>query len=107
MKNFLIRIKIPLMIFLFISSINCITIKSMNHKNDFVPDQETACKIAEAIWLPIYGEKVQNFKPYEAVLKDGTVWIVEGTLPKGTKGGTPYIEINKKDCRILEVTHGK
>jgi len=76
--------------------------------NDYVPNEETAKKVAEAIWIPIYGEKVKKFKPYNAhLVDDNTIWIVQGKLPKGRLGGVPYIEINKKDCRILKVTHGK
>lgn len=74
--------------------------------DDLVPDKETAIKIAEAIWLPIYGEKVLKEKPYVAELKDGKVWYVNGTL-KEEKGGVAYIEINKKDCRIINVYHTK
>ena len=83
--------------------------ENMIHQvNDYVPNEETAKKVAEAIWLPIYGDKVENLKPYKAFLSnDNKIWIVEGTLPKGRLGGVPYIEINKKDCRILKVTHGK
>src|SRR4051812_27215635 len=73
----------------------------------FVPDTETASKIAEAIWLPIYGEKVLNEKPFIAKLRKDGVWVVEGTLKNGMKGGVAYIEIQSSDCRILEVTHGK
>lgn len=75
-------------------------------KEGYVPDSTTAIKIAEAIWLPIYGEGIYKKKPFVARLKDGKVWIVEGTLLEG-KGGVPYIEIQKKDCRVLKVLHGK
>lgn len=73
--------------------------------NNYVPDAETAKKIAEAIWLPIYGKDVLTQKPYETELKDG-IWIVKGVL-KDELGGTAYIEIQKSDCKILKVTHGK
>jgi hypothetical protein len=75
----------------------------------FVPDKETAIKIAEAIWFPIYGKKVLRQKPYKVKLIDETIWIVEGTL-KGIPfvvGGTAYIEINKNTGEILKVTHSK
>jgi len=75
-------------------------------KTDYVPDKETAIKIAEAIWLPIYGNKINEEKPFVARLKNSNVWIVEGTL-KTEVGGVAYIEIQKKDCKILKVTHGK
>lgn len=95
---------LSLIILIFCSCI----IKPTNTNNNlnYVPNEETAIKIAEAIWYPIYGNKIENFKPYKARMKDSLIWIVEGTLEKG-KGGVPYIEINKKDCKILKVTHGK
>ena len=40
-------------------------------------------------------------------LKNSDVWVVEGTLAKSLMGGVPYIEIQKSDCKILVVTHGK
>lgn len=73
---------------------------------DLIPDELTAVKIAEAVWLPIYGQKIYNQKPFKARLKDSGTWIVEGTLHKA-KGGVAYIEIQKKDCKVLKVYHEK
>jgi hypothetical protein len=73
---------------------------------DLVPNAETAIKIAEAIWLPIYGKKIYEKKPFIAKLINSNVWVVEGTV-HSTKGGAPYIEIQKKDCKILKVYHEK
>lgn len=73
----------------------------------YVPDDSTAIKIAEAIWFPIYGETIYEERPFKAMLNEDDVWIVEGTLPEGFKGGVPYIEIRKRDCKILRVSHGK
>jgi hypothetical protein len=99
---------------IFISIIMLITLSTKsveinyNDTLDYVPNEETAKKIAEAIWIPIYGENIKKLKPYKAYLEENkTVWVVMGTLPKGKLGGVPYIKINKKDCRILKVTHGK
>ena len=75
-------------------------------KSGFVPNKTTAIKIAEAIWLPIYGERIYKKKPYTVKLENG-VWIIEGTLPRNSKGGVPYIEIQKTDGKILKVMHGK
>ncbi len=83
-----------------------------NSKHNFVPenglvsDENTAIKIAEAVLLPIYGESINNKKPFVAKLVDG-VWIVEGTLPRNMKGGVPLIEISKDNGAILRVSHGK
>ena len=75
--------------------------------NGFVPDEKTAIKIAEAVWIPIYGERqIQSEQPFVASLKNG-VWTVEGSLPKGWDGGVAIAEIAKRDGRILRVSHGK
>lgn len=75
--------------------------------NGFVPDEVTAVRIAEAIWLPIYSERVLRQKPFKATLKNG-VWHVKGTLPAWARvGGTAIAEIAKADGRILRISHGK
>ncbi len=76
-----------------------------------VPDEETAKKIAEIIWLPIYGEKIYDEKPFKASLVKN-VWRVKGVLHnRGDStllmGGTAYIEIRQSDCKILKVFHTK
>ena len=72
---------------------------------NYVPDSATAVKIAEAIWLPLYGNDIYKQKPYLVSLKKG-IWIVEGRKEEDSFGGTAYIEFQKKDCKILKVTHG-
>jgi hypothetical protein len=73
----------------------------------FVPDSQTAIRIAEAVCAPIYGEKqIATEKPFRAVLRDDT-WVVSGTLPPGLDGGTAVAEISKRDGRILRVSHGQ
>jgi hypothetical protein len=99
---------------LIISSILCVVFfgfapnlkqKIFVPHNGFVPDERTAIKIAEAIWYPIYGDEIYDEKPFKAELND-SVWIVHGTLNYDV-GGIAYIEIQKSDCKILRVTHGK
>jgi hypothetical protein len=73
----------------------------------FVPDAQTAIRIAQAILVPIYGdESIEREKPLVATL-DGNVWTVRGTLPPGSLGGTAIVEISKADARVLRVSHGK
>ena len=39
----------------------------LNLKNkNYVPDKITAIKIAEAVWLPIYGNSIYEKKPFVA-----------------------------------------
>ena len=73
---------------------------------DYVPDKETAVKIAEAIWLPIYGKVIYHYKPFNAELKNDSVWVVRGTK-RYQKGKPPYMEIQKSDCKILKASMAK
>lgn len=73
----------------------------------YVPNAATAQRIAEAVWLPIYGQHIYRNRPFTAVLVGDSVWQVAGTMPKGYDGGVPCAEIRKRDGRVLEVYHGK
>ena len=79
----------------------------------YVPDADTAIKIAVVVWSRIYGEReIAGEKPYRATLKDG-VWTVQGSMPEEVSekptalGGVAYAEIAKADGRILRVGHGE
>lgn len=68
-----------------------------------VPNEITAVKIAEAVFLPIYGEEVvSKYRSYEASLKDG-IWTVFGTLKLNARGGTPTLTIQKSDGKVLDI----
>ena len=74
----------------------------------FIPNEETAIKIAEVIWIPIYGEDVKTKKPFIAEYNaKENCWEVRGTLPTNMRGGVPEIKIDKSDGKILYVNHGK
>jgi hypothetical protein len=102
-KHYLV---IPLMVFLGLFS-QTIMEWTYQPKEGLVPDEETAIKIAEAIWVPIYGESVLDNKPYNVTLQGDSLWIIVGSLEKGACGGVPYIHIMKSDCRIIRVFHSK
>ncbi|MFC0515735.1 NTF2 fold immunity protein [Mucilaginibacter angelicae] len=71
----------------------------------YVPNEETAIRIAEAVWLPIYGTDVLDEKPFIAKLS-GNVWTVFGTL-HANHGGTAFIKLQKSDGRIISIGHQK
>ncbi|WP_417266242.1 YbbC/YhhH family protein [Brumimicrobium sp.] len=73
----------------------------------FVPNELTARKIAESILIPIYGKEIIKQKPFNVELIRDSVWVVTGTQNELALSGVAYIEIQKSDCRILKVTHGK
>ena len=77
--------------------------------NGFVPDGQTAIRVAEAVWIPIYGEKaIAAERPFRAKLEDG-VWLVTGSVycTRGVLcfGGTALAWISKRDGKVLKVTH--
>jgi len=78
----------------------------------YVPDAETAKRIAEAVWVPIYGtEEIDSQKPFQVQFVKG-IWIVQGVLHNENTnyivvGGTAHVEIAQKDGRILKVSHGE
>jgi hypothetical protein len=70
-----------------------------------VPDERTA--IAIAVLEPIYGaDKIAAQRPFHATLRNG-IWYVDGTLVAGMRGGAAVADINRKDGRILLVSHGQ
>ena len=94
---------------LFVVSMNAISGEKYSYipPSGLVPDEETAIKIAEAIFIPIYGkDKIKQEYPLTTTLSDG-IYTVTGTLPKGLKGGVALAEIAKDDARIIRVSHGK
>jgi hypothetical protein len=103
-------ILLTILVFIFIAKVPVIEVRLKLRKfpeTGVVPDERTAAKIAEAIWFPNYGKTIQEQKPFKIELvREGTVWIVQGTRKQISPGGTAYIEIQKSDCKILKVTHG-
>ncbi len=76
-------------------------------KEGYVPNEETAIKIAVAVWEPIYGvKKIAQEKPYKATLQNG-IWSVRGSLKSGWVGGVAEIEICKSTAQIIRLSHGK
>ena len=91
----------------FIYSSNQTKHKKVPQEKVLVSNKETAIKIAAAVWLNLYGDKIYNRKPFHAKFLKGKIWQVSGTLPKGYDGGVPFVEIRKSDSKILKVGHGK
>ena len=79
----------------------------LDKSRGMVPDKETAIKIAESIWYPIYGSQIYTEQPFVAELEGDTVWFVRGSLPKGRVGGCAEIRLRKSDAAVLDVNHEK
>lgn len=69
-------------------------------------DSLMAVKIAHKAWLKKFGKLVNLSKPYDATLKNDSMWIVRGTLHTN-RGGTPYAMIDRWTGKVLLNTHTK
>lgn len=68
--------------------------------------EQQAIQVAVVIAEIIYGvEEIKDQQPYKASL-DGDIWTVRGTL-NYDKGGVFEIQLNRADCRVIKVSHGK
>ena len=70
-------------------------------------EKKEVLKIAEEIAFKEYGDVIKKELPLKAQLAGDSMWIVQGTLPAGSDGGTVYIELSKGDHRVLKITHYK
>lgn len=67
-----------------------------------VPDADTAIRIAQAVFYPVYGAPaMSNQIPLQAELKFNNVWIVTGSPASGKV--TFFVFIHKPDGRILHM----
>ena len=67
---------------------------------------EQAKEKAISEWLNLFGDKINNEKPYQVFFdEENDVWLVKGSLPKGRKGGVAYILMKKSDGKILAIWH--
>jgi len=74
---------------------------------DAVPDEETALKRAEDIFVVVYGEEAISDISFTVTYDESKkVWFVIGNLPPGTVGGVPEAAIRKRDGMILSIFHG-
>ena len=72
-----------------------------------VADAETAIRLAEQAWIPVYGsEQIAGQRPFVATLSNG-VWFVRGSLPANSVGGVVEAEIAATDGRVLRIRHGR
>src|SRR4051812_13002461 len=61
-----------------------------------IPDAETAENVADAIWRPVIGKRLNLYKPFNVELKD-SIWYIKGDL-HADFGGVIRMEIGKSDC---------
>lgn len=99
-------------VFAVVFAINSIRFPSVVREVGTVPDEQTAIRIAEAVWLPIYGDVIYEELPFEAKLIPFVkIWYVHGSIPEDqiglTVGGVVEIGIRQSDGKIIFVRHEK
>jgi hypothetical protein len=82
--------------------------KSYRPKAGVVPNETTAASIAEAVLVPIYGDKqIQSQKPFKVTLQNN-IWLVEGALADPPEPrGTFVLRLSKVDGKVLFLTHSQ
>lgn len=79
----------------------------INNNTVIIKDSLTAINIVEPILFNIYGkDKVIEQQPYEIYFVN-KYWVIGGTLPKESLGGTFLIIIDSRNCKIIRITHSK
>jgi NTF2 fold immunity protein len=96
-----VTLALLLVLFMFTTAVS----GEKEHK-DYVPDQKTAVRVAEAILVAQYGEERVNAQL--PLLADGSnkdFWIVQGSAHAAVPsfGGGPAVWINKHSGCILGV----
>ena len=65
-----------------------------------------AARVAEQIFVDIYGEKALSERPWRVTDTNGCYFIC-GTLPKGFLGGVAQLKLKKADGMVWVYLHGK
>ena len=84
--------------------------KPMGLTFDLKLDEASAVKIAEVIFVKIYGERILKEKPWIIKLEaDDSIFHIEGTFnkPEGSYGGVGEIKIKRSNAEVVSMMHGK
>jgi ABC-type oligopeptide transport system substrate-binding subunit len=77
-----------------------------DNEDDIVFNEIIANQLATLFLHSIYGKmKIERQRPFNIELKNNEIWVVRGSKPIHTFGGLFYIEINKKDAKVLGYFH--
>jgi hypothetical protein len=82
----------------------------------YIGSKDLAEDIASLLWVFNYGFQILREKPFNTYLKNNRIWIISSTIPQTVilknhptldtliiTGGGTYIEIRKKDGKILKI----
>lgn len=77
-----------------------------------VNDAESAKEKAQSVWLVLFGESIEDEKPYKVFFDESNgMWLVTGSMPKrlfgSIKGSVANIIVRKSDGKVMAVWHDK
>ena len=79
----------------------------IDNKAVILKDSLTAISVIEPILFSIYGtDNITRQRPYETYFIDN-YWIISGTLPKNSVGGTFLIIMDASNSMLMRITHGR
>lgn len=81
--------------------------KGIMFTKDVVPTRDAAIRIAEVVLSSIFKDSSYQYKFISVSLVSKAYWIVRAKKGTDSFGGDLYIEIQKKDGKILRVILGK
>jgi hypothetical protein len=72
---------------------------------DAVPTEDAAAQIHAAVAGAVFGkEHIERQRPYIPI-RDGEFWVVYGSLPGGSLGGTAVTVIRASNGEVLRLVH--
>ena len=74
------------------------------HQSEAVPNKESAIEIAKAYINKTMRFKSKDSEPYRAIYNEQyNMWVVYGTVPKGSDGIAYYVIIDKKAGTLISL----
>lgn len=73
---------------------------------DVLPTLDVAFQVALPILQARYNKTFEDYD-FKGYLANDSIWVIYGNLKQHVEGGSPYIELNKNDGRVVEITHTK
>ena len=82
-------------------------VKGILDKRDALPTKDEAIRVAEIIFFSILKDDFYQYKFTSVSLVADSYWIVMAKQGGAHSGGGIYLEIRKKDAKVLRVIKGK
>ena len=79
---------------------------SLSSVANVLPTLDVAFQVAFPILQAKYHDTFESYT-FKGYLANDSIWVIYGNFKQLVEGGGPYIELNKKDGRVLVITHSK